>query len=63
MNNNTIKQVPMMNTYITVLIEKIHKTSNKKGHITILEMHRVKEFQKTILIQMTEKEMIIIAMT
>ena len=28
-----------MNNYITVLIETLRKTSNKKGHITILEVH------------------------
>ena len=28
MNNNTIKQVPIMNNCITVLIETLHKTSN-----------------------------------
>ena len=50
-----------MNNYITVLTETVHKTNNKKEHITILEVHRVKEFQKTILVQVTETEMIIIA--
>ena len=39
MNNNTIKQAPIINNYITVLIETLHKTSNKKGHITISEVH------------------------
>ena len=41
MNNNTIKQVPVMNNYITVLIETLHKTSNKKGCITTSKAHRV----------------------
>ena len=63
MNNKTIKQATIMNDYITVLIETLHKTSNKKGYITISEVHRVKEFPKRILIQITEKEMIIITMT
>ena len=52
-----------MNNYITILIETLHKTSNKKGHITILEVYRVTEFQMTILIHTIETEMIIIAMT
>ena len=51
-----------MNNYITVLIDKLHK-NNKKGHLTTWEVHRVKEFQETILIQITDTEMIIIAMT
>ena len=63
MNNNTIKQAPIMNNYTTFLIETLHKTSNKKGHVTILEVHGVKEFQKTVLIQITETEMITIAIT
>ena len=28
-----------MHNYITVIIETLHKTSNKKGHITISEVH------------------------
>ena len=48
-----------MNNYITVPIETLHKTSNKKGHITILEAHRVKRIPKTILRQITETEMTI----
>ena len=47
MNNNTIKQAPVMINYITVLIETLHRTSNKIGHITISEVHRVTKFQKT----------------
>ena len=62
MNNSTLIQVPIMNNYITVLIETLHKTSNKKGHIKISEVHKVNEFQKTILIQITESEMIIFVM-
>ena len=60
MNNNAIKQVPIMNNYITVLIETLHKTSNMKGHITTA--HRANEFQRTVLIQITETEMIMIVM-
>ena len=52
-----------MNNYITVLIETLNITSNKKGHIMISEAYRVKELQKTILIQITETEKIIIAMS
>ena len=37
-----------MKNYITILIETLHKTSNKKGHITMSEAHRFKEFKKTI---------------
>ena len=33
-----------------------------KGYITTLEVHRVKEFQRAILIQITETDMIMIAM-
>ena len=61
--NKTVKQVPIMDNYVTPLIETLHKTSNKKGHITISEDHRVKEFQKTILILITETEMIKMTMT
>ena len=38
MNSNTIKQAPIVNNSITVLIETLHKTSNKKGHIPISEV-------------------------
>ena len=51
-----------MNNYITDLIEILPKTSNRKGHI-ISEAQRVKEFQKTVLIQITETEMLIKALT
>ena len=50
MNNNTMKQASIMNNYITVLIEILCKTSNNKSKITTSEAHRVKEFQKIILI-------------
>ena len=39
MDNNAVTQAPIMNNYITVLIETEHKTSNMKGHITIPEVH------------------------
>ena len=52
-----------MNNCITVIIETLHKASNNKGYVTISEAHKVKEFQRTISIQMRESEMIIIAIT
>ena len=63
MNSNTIKQVPIVDNYITVQIKTLHKTSNMKGNITTLEAQRVKEFQRTMLIQITETEMIMITIT
>ena len=50
-----------MNKFITVLIEILHKTRKMEGHTTS-EVHRVKEFQVTVLIQITETEMIMIEM-